>query len=164
MIRKLLDRLTEGLPMRVIDGDNGQPYLERYFVCRLFGWQAYLHKFVASDPDRGLHDHPWDRAISLVLAGGYAERRRNAAGEEEIERRVRPFTLNLLNGRTQHRVIISPGQTAWSLFAHGPYVKPWGFYRPRPDGTTSFTVAPNTRREWWLTALSRRKRLAGGAQ
>lgn len=164
MIRKLLHRLTHDRPMREINGDDGRPYLERYFICRAFGWQVYLHHFVASDPDRGLHDHPWDRAISLVLAGGYTEVRRNSALDEQIKRRVGPGRLNLLDGRTHHRVIISPGKTAWSLFMHGPYVKPWGFYRREPDGSTRFTLARNARKCWWLTAPSRRMREQAGAR
>jgi len=34
--------------------------------------RAYLHRLVASDPDRGLHDHPWPWAFSILLAGWYS--------------------------------------------------------------------------------------------
>lgn len=139
--RGVLYRLSGRLPLRVIHGDLDEPYLERYFLFRVptpFGpVQGYLHRFVASDPDRGLHDHPWNRAISLVLAGGYTEQRfahHSASGPVIVERRVGPGRLNILRGGDFHRVLIvarpdAPASEAWSLFVHGRYVKPWGFLR-----------------------------------
>ncbi|MEZ5739520.1 MAG: hypothetical protein R3E68_08760 [Burkholderiaceae bacterium] len=53
-LRQWLFNRSNRLACRVIcDGD--QPYLERYFLFRRLGLTAYLHRFVASDPDRGLH-------------------------------------------------------------------------------------------------------------
>ena len=75
---KFLYWLTARLPCRIINGPNGEPYLERYFLFSLFslfGWTAYIHRFVDNDPNRGLHDHPWAWSCSLVLAGGYHELR-----------------------------------------------------------------------------------------
>lgn len=122
MIRRLLYALSGRLPCRIIsDGDH--PYLERYYVGQLFGWTFYLHRFVASDPARGLHDHPWDRAYSIVLAGSYYEQTRSGW------RLVRWF--NRLTGDTFHRVVLMEGMPhVWTLFCHGPYVKRWGFMRP----------------------------------
>ena len=74
-MRMLLMWITSFLPARVIS-DNGHPYLERYYVCTLLGVRIYLHRFVGSDPDRGVHDHPWAWARSIVLAGWYLEERR----------------------------------------------------------------------------------------
>lgn len=34
--------------------------------------KIYLHKFVADDDDRAMHDHPWPSA-SIILCGGYIE-------------------------------------------------------------------------------------------
>ncbi|MEA3274035.1 MAG: hypothetical protein U9Q81_01780 [Pseudomonadota bacterium] len=75
MIERLLYRISARRPCRFIDGEQGEPYLERYYLFGALGWHAYLHRFVDSDPDRGLHDHPWNRALSLVLSGGYEELR-----------------------------------------------------------------------------------------
>ena len=69
MIENLLFRFSGRLRCRFIDCEQGEPYLERYYLFGAFGWHAYLHRFVDSDPDRGLHDHPWSRALSLVLTG-----------------------------------------------------------------------------------------------
>jgi len=155
--------LTGFLPCRIIDGDDG-PYLERYHLAGLFGWQFYLHRFVASDPDRGLHDHPWRLAFSLILSGFYFEETR--AGT----RVVRWF--NWLTGDSFHRVVLpfhtkqitqtaadytGPIVQCWTLFFHGPNVKPWGFWRPIPFSPMA-TFEPYTyQREgqqdkWWKTA------------
>lgn len=121
-MRKLLYWLSGRLPCRLIN-DGDRPYLERYYVGRLFGLTFYLHRFVASDPARGLHDHPWDRAYSIVLAGRYYEQTRSGW------RLVRWF--NRLTGDTFHRVVLMDGMPhVWTLFCHGPYTKRWGFMKP----------------------------------
>ena len=84
MLRRLLYWLTDRLPARIINGDDGSPYLERYYVGTFFGLRAYIHRFVASDPDRGTHSHPWQRSLSLVLVGGHKEIRIN--GERRLRR------------------------------------------------------------------------------
>jgi hypothetical protein len=169
-IESLLTRLTNRLPCRIIDGEQGEPYLERYYLAGLFGWHAYLHRFVDSDPDRGLHDHPWGRAVSLVLSGGYDEirfavppthgsvgaaaaKRLDAAAEPATRsRRIRPGRINLLRGSDYHRVVLRDGRPAWTLFLHGPRVKGWGFlrrgeYRPMARDATDFR-----HRDWWKQA------------
>ena len=120
-MRRLLFRLSGVLPCRII-ADGDEPYLERYFLFRAFGLQAYLHRFVASDPDRGLHDHPWPWALAIVLAGRYREMRRSGARE------VRWF--NLLTEDTFHRVVIPAGAPdVWTLFVHrSGRTKLWGFW------------------------------------
>lgn len=151
MIERLLEALTAWLPCRFIDGEGGEPYLERYYLGGVRGWHAYLHRFVDSDPDRGLHDHPWDRALSLVLVGGYDEVRGAADGTSTC-RFVRPWRINRLRGGDFHRVVLRAGRPAWTLFAHGPRTKGWGFlrngvYRPMArDGSES------RHRDWWRHA------------
>jgi hypothetical protein len=167
MIETLLTRITDGLPCRIIDGEHGEPYLERYYVAGLDriglrGWHLYLHRFVDSDPDRGLHDHPWDRALSLVLCGGYDELRfacdAGDAGEPPIRRRhVRPWRLNRLRGTDYHRVVLRDGRSAWTLFLHGPRVKGWGFLRGGVERVMSATGADFRHRDWWLSAPSGRE-------
>lgn len=151
MIRPLLTRLTAHLPVRIIS-DDGQPYLERYYVGTLFGLRCYLHRFVGSDPDRGLHDHPWRWAFSIVLAGWYIERKRDGD-------RVRS-RFNALTADTFHRVILPEGaRDAWTLFVHTtPDVKDWGFLRPVTDDSAAWFKYryPQTHGiknpRWWLTA------------
>ncbi len=157
--RRLLMAWAARLPAREIRGDDGAPYLERYFVVRALGWTVYLHRFVASDPDRGLHDHPWSRAVSLVLAGGYDEERQAFARDAgDVFRPVvatvrrRPGRLNFLRGWDFHRVVLAAGAgDCWSLFAHGPVVKEWGFLVAGRDGRAIHIRYPSTF-GWWRRA------------
>ncbi|WP_265299849.1 hypothetical protein [Verminephrobacter eiseniae] len=146
---RLLYWLSGLLPCRIIS-DNGNPYLERYYVGTAFGVRFYLHRFVGSDPARGLHDHPWPWARSLVLSGWYYEQLRTGT------RKVRWF--NRLSGDTFHRVILGPGH-CWTLFWHrAQYVKPWGFLRS-VKGDTALMWAPHNHPQdgngtpgaWWQT-------------
>lgn len=156
-----LYRLTGWLRCRVIRGNHGEPYLERYHVFRLpGGGGAYIHRFLDSDPDRGLHDHPWRRAIGVVLAGGYVEQR--LVGDDIEERMLRPGRLNRLAGDDFHRIVLAGNTEAWTLFLHTASVKDWGFLTPSDDGTRKFTPheavnAEGSHADWWRTARRGRR-------
>ena len=153
MIERLLLSITAGLPCRLIDGEHGEPYLERYYLFGAFGWHAYLHRFVDSDPDRGLHDHPWGRAASLVLTGGYDEIRSIGGGPARTHTRtLRPWRLNQLRGSDFHRVVLRDGQPAWTLFLHGPRVKGWGFVQNGTYRAMARNGGEFRHRDWWKAA------------
>jgi len=148
-MRALLMWITSFLPARVIS-DNGQPYLERYYVGTLGGTRIYLHRFVGSDPDRGVHDHPWAWAASIILAGWYLE---------ETRRGILPVRwFNFLLGDSFHRIIKPDGmQDVWTLFFHrAGDVKSWGFMRHLDDGQALWTEyiygGKGKETAWWLTA------------
>lgn len=180
-MRRLLLALSARLPCRLIkDGDT--PYLERYYVGSPFGLRIYLHRFVNSDPDRGMHDHPWQWALSIILHGWYYEERRDTPpGLPRVVRR-----LNWLRGDTFHRVLL-PRQwcstfegadrltdeelqalpaESWSLFVHRVgHAKPWGFFRPLEIGDgkggrrigalwapVTYPGGGSQSGEWWLSA------------
>jgi hypothetical protein len=179
-MNKLLMKISGRLPCRFID-DGTRRYLERYYIGTLFGWRFYLHRFVGSDPERALHDHPWRKVYSIILSGWYWEETRMG------RRKVRWF--NALTGDTFHRVVLPirketiaailatpeiPAKSAalnivpcWTLFFHtAKDVKPWGFWVDYPDsilaaGTVSEGIAvfepyeytrEGSQKEWWLTA------------
>lgn len=152
-MRRLLLWLSARLPLRIIS-EGDKPYLERYYVCSAAGLRVYLHRFVASDPDRGLHDHPWKWAVSIILAGWYVEERRD--GDH-----VRSW-LNFLVGDNFHRVVLPAGGGAdvWTVFIHrAGKRKPWGFLRgPDETGVLTFHEFQYTggekseERKWWLDA------------
>lgn len=152
--------LTGLLPCRMIDGDNGEPYLERYFVFRLFGFCLYIHRFLASDPDRGLHDHPWGWATSLVLAGEYDEIRMvRASGVPYVtqENTVRAGHFNFIRGDDFHRVVLPEGKSAWTLFFHGPRRKGWGFVEGTQYRPFALTGHDYPLDRWWRRAQSGRE-------
>lgn len=131
--------LTARLRCRIINGPNGEPYLERYYLFRLFGFTAYIHRFVDNDPDRGLHDHPWSWSCALVLAGGYHELRATGMNPHRtpdiILRYLKPGRFNVIRGDDFHRIILhwnqrNPGVEAWTLFVHRARTKGWGFVEP----------------------------------
>ncbi|MGD9599948.1 MAG: hypothetical protein AB7P94_16920 [Steroidobacteraceae bacterium] len=147
-MNRLLYWLQGRLPLRIIS-DDGAPYLERAYLGTLFGVRFYLHRFVGDDPARGLHDHPWPWAFSLILFGRYLEETRRGP------RIVRWW--NWLTGDSFHRVVLVDGPV-WSLFAHrAAYVKPWGFLKSGSFGTANFhPVAQgpgggSSAGEWWKT-------------
>lgn len=155
MIETILYRLTARLPCRFIDGDGGEPYLERYYLLGLFGWHVYLHRFVDSDPDRGLHDHPWGRALSLVLSGGYEEIRGIGGSAEATRSRfIRPGSLNRLRGEDLHRVVLRGGRPVWTLFMHGPRRKGWGFLQDGVYRAMARDAGEFRHRDWWRHAPS----------
>jgi hypothetical protein len=158
MIRRALAAITNHLPARIIDGDNGEPYLERYFVARIFGCEVYLHRFVASDPDRGFHNHPFAWCASLVLSGGYEERIFRADGEYKRHHK-RPGSFGWFGPDHLHRVVMpAHGECeCWTLFAVGPRVCGWGFLRHLAfaNGVCAWVFDPYTQSpspDWWRTA------------
>jgi len=153
VIERLLFRLTDRLPCRIIDGEHGEPYLERYYLFGAFGWHAYVHRFVDSDPDRGLHDHPWGRAVSLVLTGGYDEIRPDGDDFSDPKTRfVGPMRLNFLRGADFHRVVLRNNRPAWTLFTHGPRVKGWGFVQDGAFRSMARDGSEFRHRDWWKSA------------
>lgn len=164
VLNKLLFWLSGYLPCKIINGENGQPYLERYMIAR---WgkdgehTIFLHRFLDSDPDKGIHDHPWD-SKSFILAGGYNEKRlvKEGALEKVILRNIRPLTFNKIGKGDFHQIIMKKNTPAWTLFYHGPRVKHWGFqyYDVLPNGTMKrsefvpFNDTTKIDEKWELTA------------
>lgn len=132
-LHRLLMHLTRTLPARAIRRD-ATPYLERYRVGRVLGHTVYLHRFLGGDVDHEQHDHPWDRAWSLVLAGTYSEERLvhldpDAAAGMALAWRARlPGSLALIRGQDFHRIAVAERNT-WTLFVTGRRIKGWGFIR-----------------------------------
>jgi len=106
---------------------------------------VYFHLQTQSDPERPLHDHPWD-STSVILAGGYEEiinmepedSRFNA---QCITRHVGDVIFR--PGSWSHRLILPEHiPYSMSLFSTGPKVKPWGFYMP--DGWVNYEDVTRT--------------------
>lgn len=104
-----------------IVGGRANPYLLRWFVIpRNPLFNIYLHKFLRSDDDRALHDHPWANC-SLILKGNYVEQTADGAtllSDGAIRCR--------LSGKFAHRIELVNGP-CWTLFITGPRYRNWGF-------------------------------------
>lgn len=169
---RLLRWLADRRPAREIRNRSGAPYLERFFLFRLGGGAAYLHRFLGSDDGPDLHDHPWGWSVGLVLAGGYDEHRLADRESGRITvRQLRPGRINLIRGGDFHRLELTDGTETWTLFLHGPWVREWGFLVAAPEAFGRFVRRgehhPETpaRSRWWLDAPKGRalRRLNAGS-
>ena len=114
------------LSYRRISGLNGSDYLiRRYLLPRNRILNIYLHRFLGSDDDRALHDHPW-YSISCVLKGRLIEHRSDGSTRE-----IRQGMIAIRSPRFQHRIELPSGETATTLFITGPVVRTWGFVCPQ---------------------------------
>lgn len=127
----------ERAPDLVIAPD-GFPYLYRWHIIPRGkdgdGSNLYFHVQVNDDPERPLHNHPWDN-MSVILAGGYKETLCMSEGEPT------PDATNMFlrqkgdvifrRARWSHRLTMLRGEAyAMTLFSTGPKVNAWGFWYP----------------------------------
>jgi hypothetical protein len=113
----------------VIIGGAEQPYMLRWWVLPRNRWfNIYLHRFLRSDDDRALHDHPWWN-VSALISGAYTEHTIAAGGINRLTRRVAGELKFRLAGAA-HRIELSDGP-CWTLFVTGPRLRAWGFHCPR---------------------------------
>lgn len=173
-MKNLLYWISGFLPARLIKGDDGELYLERYFIARLFGCDVYLHRFIASDPDKGFHNHPWIWASSWVLCGGYWELQFDPADAMQGHERSNACLRHIIRGKAHwrrrfsavtfrsdhlHRVVLEPGRECWTLFVAGPRTPDnvWGFLTGSAIGCahvvwvfSPYTKSPSG--DWWKSA------------
>jgi len=117
----------------IMDREENEPYLERYYVFlkdrKAFPFNIFIHKFLKSDPD-DVHDHPWPYA-TLILRGGYYEwvPEFNSLGEKigEIRHWRGPGHFRICRPTSYHRIELDPNVTAWTCFMPGPQRREWGF-------------------------------------
>ena len=130
IIRIIVVFITNYLPVKVIRDDKGVPFLYRYhlFCLTKDGPGMCIHRFVRSDPLRGFHDHPWNKAVSFILCGKYEERILHKNNEQDYITIPRNrWTFNYLDGvNVFHRVMIEEDKDAWTLFAFQKRSKTWG--------------------------------------
>lgn len=132
--RSWLAQLCTGRPHQVIDRE-GHPYLRRWFLIphnRVAN--VYLHRFTSSD-DPVPHCHPWS-FLSIVLAGRYDEvtdhfTRRRGVGSIAYRPATWRHSVQLITDGNAER-------PCWTLVITGRWVRNWGFWCPRQDGTRRF--------------------------
>lgn len=135
----------------VVLGTAENPYMLRWWVIpRNPFLNIYLHKFLRSDDDRALHDHPW-ASMSFLLTGSYLEEvpadpvkwvengdRRTV---KHLRKRWRPYFRGC---EAIHRVELipvggwnavppypqPPVKPVWTIFVTGPWRRSWGFWCP----------------------------------
>lgn len=145
-LRRLILWRAKGIAYRrepdFVIGGQENPYLRRWWLIPRNKWfNLYLHRFLRSDDDRALHDHPW-WSVSVLLEGSYLEHVPWIKMSGELDYRysmVLPRAQGSVNYRgaeAAHRVELhgTPhgGEAAvWTLFITGPKVRDWGFWCPK---------------------------------
>lgn len=135
IIHRLLDRL---LKKREIINCDRDIYLHRWFLIRNKWIGVYVHKFVRSDEDRALHDHPWSFLV-VPIWRGYIEHgeRKWMDGQigKPVARRVYPIIGTRFRKATyRHRVELLWDEKewrpkpSWSLFFRFTKFREWGFW------------------------------------
>lgn len=103
--------------------------MHRWHLIRKPGVRnLYLHKYLGSDDDRALHDHPW-ASWSVLLWGNLYEVTQKE-GQEEVVKRIWPFIPKYRSAEYSHRLILK-GNKALTLFLTGKKSREWGFYCPK---------------------------------
>ena len=101
-----------------INRQDGDPYLLRWTLLKLFGMKLMVHAFVGSDPLE-LHDHPWS-FITFIISGEYEETTVDGTTTHKapciLFRRV----------DTRHRVRIK--EPALTVVITGIKWRAWGFW------------------------------------
>lgn len=113
---------------------DGKPYLYRWHLqSGDKGPGMYFHIQVASDPERPLHDHPWDN-MSVILAGaGYIEVLQSAPPYGIDLKFIRiPGDVIFRRASEAHRLLM-PQDAKYTMtqFSFGPKINEWGFWYPR---------------------------------
>lgn len=116
---------------------DGTPYIYRWWLKQRDTTgdtgNLYLHIQVADDPERPLHDHPWDN-MSVILSGGYDETMfvyHPTVSRMTRHLRRRAGDVVFRKAAEAHHLKLLPGEPyTITQFATGPYIKPWGFYGP----------------------------------
>lgn len=130
-------------PDQVIGGSTN-PYLYRWYLTSWSNYprgskprnllerikrrlpNVYVHRFMRSDDDRALHDHPWWNT-SILLLGRYREHTIVAGGINHVMTRV-AGEFKLRPPRSAHRIEID--RPCLTIFITGPKVREWGFHCP----------------------------------
>lgn len=116
---------------------DGSLYMGRYTLFETKWLSARVHNIATPDLDRHFHDHPWN-FVSLVLRGGYVERRPAqispcfipGTGEEYGRDTFRGAgSISYRRACDRHRITEVEKDT-WTLVIYGPKIQWWGFYAP----------------------------------
>jgi hypothetical protein len=103
-------------------GPDADPLMWRWQILRIGRLpRIFVHKFLRSDYDRALHNHPW-AFVSVLLKGEYFEHTENGV----IHRRAPSVVYRPITHR--HRVELIEDRPCWTLFLTGPECQRWGFF------------------------------------
>jgi hypothetical protein len=116
--------------LMIFGKEDGELYLTRWHLIRCKWFRVFLHRIYKPDADRACHNHPWPKAFSLILWGGYAEKRLHDARHlQYVEYGVYSpgaFATDAFKQNRYHRIVDVKPRT-WTLFFAGRRTRDWGF-------------------------------------
>ena len=138
MLSKMILRWAERRAPDFVIGGASSPYLERHWLLpRNPLFNVYVHKFLRSDDDRALHDHPWLFNCSVLLKGRYVEHTARGAylrnaGDWKFRWGPALHRVALVKTAFQWKdglpvSVAGVECPCWTVFVTGPRVREWGF-------------------------------------
>ena len=132
--RMTIDRIGGLYSPDVTIAPEGTPYLYRWYMQPNDKAQSneMFHIQIASDPERPLHDHPWDN-VSVILAGKYDEILNICPDQMKVPITVRrnKGDIVLRYAYYAHRLVLPEGTPyVMTRFVTGPKLRDWGFWYP----------------------------------
>lgn len=134
--------VSDGRKADLTIAPDGKPYIYRWHVVRGAEACVYFHMQIADDPERPLHDHPWDN-MTVILAGGYRERYQTQPPHSKVwmvDRKKGDVVFRAAT--TAHRLLMGENFYTLSQFSTGPKARKWGFWYP--DGWRLFSTVTHT--------------------
>ena len=143
----LLTRAKLTPDQHIMSPDGSQVYMYRYWLFnpidpttykrkhRLIPFSIRIHHIVQPDPDRHLHDHPFN-ARTWIMRGGYEEVRSKVTPaltdpwwtqRYMVERNYLAGDSAKLGHNQYHKITKLHGGEALTFFVFGRYLGPWGF-------------------------------------
>jgi hypothetical protein len=126
LLQQTLKQITELREPDYRVGKEGDPYLLRWFMIKGEHAQPrmYIHKFLKSDWDQALHDHP-AASVSLLFEGEYLEHT-----PDGIKHWKAPAII-FRDANTPHRIELIDNKPAYTLFTFSENTREWGFHCKR---------------------------------
>lgn len=126
--------------------DPTETYLTRWRIVQTPWFALYLHRMDGPDSRPTLHDHPWD-FLSIVLRGGYVERRLDPLTRQVNEHRT-VRRVNRMRTHDAHAIRSLLRVPTWTLLLVGARRRTWGYIEP------SWHAGYGQRGEWVWTEFS----------
>lgn len=103
-------------------------YLVRWRIVQTPWVSLFLHRFDGPDSRPTFHDHPWS-FVSIILRGGYVERRLGKHGARGTRQRLIRH-VNVMRRDDAHYIEVLTRTPTWSLLVVGKRRRTWGYWRP----------------------------------
>lgn len=140
LAEKIIGNLHRPPDLVIAPSGHGEYLFRWYVIPRNKNANVYFHVQTQSDPERPLHDHPWDNT-SVILAGGYDEiiskcpwvngDYEGNGFDRSLDYRLRRYVGDVIYRQATwaHRLILPPDTPyTMTLFMTGPKVREWGFW------------------------------------